>query len=1237
MSVGRARRQVGEEHAVQRIAAAAAPRSRRARARTASSAGFAGASVAQQRRTSSTAAMRIQRSCRSAASPSHAGQEAPRLAAELAERGRRATRAARRPPARRARAAPSAGSALPRAAPRLAEVLLVAAEQLVRAVARQRHGEPAPRLARDDVASAGSRSCRTARTRPSSTTGITSRTRGGVEVALGVVRAVERGRVAREAASRRRRDRRRSRWRTCARPGRARASSPTSAVESTPPERNAPSGTSDTRCSATASSSSSRRRRAPAVEVERRIGRRVERMPVAPQRRAAVLPDQRVSRLEPAHAAVQRARRRHRAPRQVQVHGVGSRRAIEARPPRAAHPISEPNTRPSPVTGPEQRLDADGIAREHEAPAPLVPEREREHPVELAHEVRAVLLVEVDEHLGVGARDGTGGPAPRVRSRSARVVVDLAVEDDPDRAVLVGLRLGAGVEVDDAQPAEGQPDRRPRRGIRPRPGRGARCAPPSGRADPAPAARRPAARCPRFRTPGVPSRSGAFRPSPGPRGTWGTLGVFRPVLWILDHRTSEMKGKGPRILCGRARFSVEYGGRSADGATVRAITALPGGHEMQGWNGHESRRHRGHGLPRAASRGPAPRGRERRVTAPSSAECDLTRAERARELLASGPDVVFHLAARVGGIGANREHPGHVLPRHARDGAQRPRGGPRGRRADGSCRSAPSAATRSTPRSRSARRTSGPAFRRRRTRRTASRSARSSRDRWPTRRSSASTRSNLLLLNLYGEGDDFDPRTSHVVPGAHPQVRRRDRGGATRSWRSGATERRRAGSCTCSDAVEGLMAAALRLESPDPDQPGRPGEVSIAELARDARAHLRVRGHVRVRRHEAERPAPSRARLLARRGAVRVPRHDAARGGAAPHGRVVAHRARAQSSRPGSGSIGADRFRSMTRPVRPHRPAFETSGSLHQETPVNLLLVNQHYPPDGGATGRLLAQLAERLVHRGHRVTVLTGRPTYEEARATSAPAREMRDGVLVVRVPLLPPPRRADRPHAPLPELRRRDDVRRGSACPGPTWSSPGRRHRCSAARAALAVARFHRCPFVYGVQDVYPEIAQALGAAAEPAARARRPVPRGAGLARGRARRRDRGAACARPRPPRGVDPGRVTVIPNWADTETHPAAHRQRVPARARARRRRLRRAVRRQPRAQPGAGHGAGVRPAHRGARSRRRRALPPGRFGGPGRGAPARRRRACPACTPRRGSPSIGCRRFSRPRISRWFR
>ena len=74
--------------------------------------------------------------------------------------------------------------------------------------------------------------------------------------------------------------------------------------------------------------------------------------------------------------------------------------------------------------------------------------QQREHP-------GALVLVEVDEDLGVtlGAERVPPGLEP-VPQRGE--VVDLAVEDRPDRAVLVGERLMASLQVNDRQPAKPQ-------------------------------------------------------------------------------------------------------------------------------------------------------------------------------------------------------------------------------------------------------------------------------------------------------------------------------------------------------------------------------------------------------------------------------------------------------------------------------------------------------------------------------------------------------------------------------------------------------------------------------------------------------------------------------------------------------------------------------------------------------------------------------------------------------------
>ena len=64
---------------------------------------------------------------------------------------------------------------------------------------------------------------------------------------------------------------------------------------------------------------------------------------------------------------------------------------------------------------------------------------------------------------------------------------------------------------------------------------------------------------------------------------------------------------------------------------------------------------------------------------------------------------------------------------------------------------------------------------------------------------------------------------------------------------------------------------------------------------------------------------------------------------------------------------------------------------------MNLLLVNQYYPPDTAPTGQYLHQLARALVARGHTVTVLCSRRAYNGNDVY--PAEEDRDGVRIRRI----------------------------------------------------------------------------------------------------------------------------------------------------------------------------------------------------------------------------------------------
>ena len=88
-------------------------------------------------------------------------------------------------------------------------------------------------------------------------------------------------------------------------------------------------------------------------------------------------------------------------------------------------------------------LDAQPVARA-EQPLPLgVPDCECEHTPQQPQAIRTVLFVGVEDGLGVGTRlVAMAGPFERRTQR--RMVVDLAVEGDPERAGFVGLNRAGG-------------------------------------------------------------------------------------------------------------------------------------------------------------------------------------------------------------------------------------------------------------------------------------------------------------------------------------------------------------------------------------------------------------------------------------------------------------------------------------------------------------------------------------------------------------------------------------------------------------------------------------------------------------------------------------------------------------------------------------------------------------------------------------------------------------------------
>ncbi len=145
------------------------------------------------------------------------------------------------------------------------------------------------------------------------------------------------------------------------------------------------------------------------------------------------------------------------------------------------------------------------------------------------------------------------------------------------------------------------------------------------------------------------------------------------------------------------------------------------------------------------------------------ADYDLTHeGDAARLFDDAGPELVFHLAAEVGGIGANRANPGRYWFANLQMGVnmleQARLHGVGKLVIAGTVCGYPKFAAGPLPRGRLLER----ATPRRRTRPTASRRSRCSSARRPTASSTARTRFSFCPTNLYGPRDNFDPTNART-------------------------------------------------------------------------------------------------------------------------------------------------------------------------------------------------------------------------------------------------------------------------------------------------------------------------------------------------------------------------------------------------------------------------------------------------------------------------------------------
>ncbi len=218
------------------------------------------------------------------------------------------------------------------------------------------------------------------------------------------------------------------------------------------------------------------------------------------------------------------------------------------------------------------------------------------------------------------------------------------------------------------------------------------------------------------------------------------------------------------------------------------------------------------------------------LMAPRSAEYDLREKDAVIEMYATTrPTLVIHLAAMVGGIGANREHPAefyysnlmmgtHLLHEAWRAGVEKfvsigtvcayPKVVPTPFREDDLWNGYPEETNAPYGLAKKMLLVQGEAY----------------------RRQYGFNSVFLMPANLYGPGDNFDPRTSHVIPSLiRKYVDAVETGaGSVEVWGDGTPTRE---FLYVTDAVDAIVRAAEHYNQPEPVNIGSGREMSIAAVA----------------------------------------------------------------------------------------------------------------------------------------------------------------------------------------------------------------------------------------------------------------------------------------------------------------------------------------------------------------------------------------------------------------------
>jgi colanic acid biosynthesis glycosyl transferase WcaI len=149
---------------------------------------------------------------------------------------------------------------------------------------------------------------------------------------------------------------------------------------------------------------------------------------------------------------------------------------------------------------------------------------------------------------------------------------------------------------------------------------------------------------------------------------------------------------------------------------------------------------------------------------------------------------------------------------------------------------------------------------------------------------------------------------------------------------------------------------------------------------------------------------------------------------------------------------------------------------------VKLAILCPHFTPDVAPTGEVMTSIAGELVERGHRLQVITSLPWYEHHRLEpgwegSLVRTEQRDWGSIVRVHPFP----TDKTNIPARALAFGGFTLLVTAAAGLSSFRPDAVLSMSPpltlGLGGWLTARRHRVPFVFNIQDVFPDVAIELG----------------------------------------------------------------------------------------------------------------------------------------------------------------